>query len=123
VIRLSLIACVLLAGCSSAPPASRESLATSLEQIVGGLAAARSYAQAHESGNPFGLYVCEATVTLQLDRTATANGGIAFHVVSVGANGSNRASNTIEVKLQAPACNGKPTPAGPPLMLKRPEKD
>jgi hypothetical protein len=109
-----------LSGCSSVPPPSKQSLTDSLEQIVGGLAAARTYAQAHEQGGSFGLYVCEATVTLELGTTATADGGLAIHVVKLGAGGSTRSSNAVQIKLQAPACNGKPTPSGQPLMLKRP---
>jgi hypothetical protein len=110
----------MLAGCSSATP-SATSLATSLEQVVGALSATRTYAQASENGNPFGLYVCEATVTLALTGTNTTNGGLAVKAVTMGASSANTTSNTVQVKLDAPACNGHAAPAGAvPLMLKAP---
>jgi ABC-type Fe3+-hydroxamate transport system substrate-binding protein len=117
-LAISLLA--LLAGCSSATP-SATSLSTSLEQVVGALSATRTYAQASENGNPFGLYVCEATVTLALTGTNTTNGGLAVKAVTMGASSANTTSNTVQIKLDAPACEGKSAPAGTvPLMLKAP---
>jgi hypothetical protein len=110
----------LLAGCASATP-SATSLSASLDQVVGALNATRTYAQANESGNPFGLYVCEATVTLALTGTNSTNGGLAVNAVTMGASMSNSTSNSVQIKLDAPACNGKAAPAGAvPLMPKAP---
>ena len=41
--------------------------------------------------------------------------------VTMGASSSSTSSNTVEVTLQAPACNGHAAPAGAvPLMLRSP---
>jgi hypothetical protein len=117
---LAISSLALLAGCSAAPP-SATSLSASLEQVVGALNATRTYAQANENGNPFGLYVCEATVTLALTGTNSSNGGLEVKAITMGASRSNTTSNTVQVQLDAPACNGHAAPAGVvPLMLKSP---
>jgi hypothetical protein len=60
-------------------------------------------------------------VTLGLTGTQGANGGLTAYSVTMGASSSSTSSNTLEVTLQAPACNGKSAPAGSvPLMLKAP---
>jgi hypothetical protein len=102
----------LLAGCASTTTPSATSLASSLEAVVGALSATRTYAQDTEGGNPFGLYVCEATVTLALTGRNTANGGLAVKSVTMSASASNSTTNTVQVQLDAPACNGHSAPAG-----------
>jgi hypothetical protein len=111
---------LLLAGCTAAPPPSQTSLATSLEQIVGALSDTHQYVQTHEHGGSFGLYVCEAQVNLGLKTEVKANGGVAFDSVTVGGGASRDASNSIQLTLKAPDCDGKATPKSPPLMMVAP---
>lgn len=111
----------LLAGCSTAAAPSSTSLAASLESVAGALNATRAYEQANATGNSFGLDVCEAKVTLALSGTQGNSGGLAAYSVTMSASSSSTSSNSVEVTLQDPACNGKAAPAGTvPLMLKAP---
>jgi hypothetical protein len=104
----------LLVGCTAAPPPSGQSLTSSLEEIESSLATARDYAQAHEHGS-LGLYACEADVNLALRNSETAKGGVQINAFALGGDGTHEATNTIQIKLQNPDCNGKnPTPKGPP---------
>jgi hypothetical protein len=119
--RVAFALLALLAGCSTASPPSSASLAASLEQVVGALNATRSYTQATQNGNSFGLYVCEAKVTLGLAGTQGTSGGLTAYSMTMGASSSSTSSNTLEVTLQSPACSGHAVPAGAvPLMLKAP---
>lgn len=109
----------MLTGCSTAAPPSSASLAASLESVAGALNATRAYEQANATGNSFGLDVYEAKVTLALSGTKGSSGGLAAYSVTMSTSSSSTSSNSVEVTLQAPACNGHSAPAGTvPLMLK-----